>query len=200
MHDLQPLSPLGATEPSRDVIGPVTITEVCDTALASVAARLGKEAATQEVLAEMIGANAPAPSRHAGGELSAFWTGPDQWMVEAPHDTHEELAKQLAGRFAELASVTEQTDAWCRFDLIGDQLGSVLERLCRLIRVAGPAERFNAVASIIWDVSFCAALQSTYRSLARAVLPRHCITHSSSRASQCFDQTEGTGRFPSTRY
>ncbi|MEY8829703.1 sarcosine oxidase subunit gamma [Sedimentitalea sp. XS_ASV28] len=130
MHDLKPLTPLGAHAPHVDKIGPVTLTEVVSVALASVAARLGAEEAVHEALTGLLGASAPAPSRHAGGTLSAFWTGPDQWMVEAPIDTHEDLAHRLSEELAGKASVTEQTDAWCRFDLTGDALPRVMERLC----------------------------------------------------------------------
>lgn len=130
-HTLTPLTPLGGTAPCVDTIGPVTVTEVIDVALASVAARLGSEDATHATLADIIGEAAPAPSRHGGGTLSAFWTGPDQWMVEAPFDTHEELARTLTEKFGNTtASITEQTDAWCRFDLTGDDLPRALELLC----------------------------------------------------------------------
>ncbi len=130
MHDLKPLTPLGGVAPRSDMIGPATLTEVVDVALGSVAARLGREEATRAILSDVIGTEAPAPSRHVGGSLSAFWTGPDQWMIEAPFATHEDLARDLAARFGSNASVTEQTDAWCRFDLKGDDLPRVLELLC----------------------------------------------------------------------
>ncbi|WP_424987220.1 sarcosine oxidase subunit gamma [Microbulbifer sp. S227A] len=130
MHDLKPLTPLGAAEPRVERIGPVTLTETVSVALASVAARLGREEAARSTLARVIGAEAPAPSRHGGGTPAAFWTGPDQWMIEAPIATHEDLARQMVDTFGDTASVTEQTDAWCRFDLGGDDLPSVMERLC----------------------------------------------------------------------
>lgn len=130
VHDLKPLTPLGGTQPRVDAIGPVTLTEVTDVAMASVAARLGSEERTRKALADIIGAETPAPGRHVGGTFSAFWTGPDQWMVEAPIESHEELAKDLGARFGSNASVTEQTDAWCRFELNGANLPRALELLC----------------------------------------------------------------------
>lgn len=132
MHDLKPITPLGAADPRIDNIGPLTLTEITSVALASVAARLGSEEATRKTLGELIGAEAPAPSRHTGDMLSAFWTGPDQWMVEAPISTHEDLAHRLVAAFGATASVTEQTDAWCRFDLKGDDYPAVMERLCAI--------------------------------------------------------------------
>jgi sarcosine oxidase subunit gamma len=51
-------------------------------------------------------------------------------MVEAPFDTHELLAVDLAADLAGVASVTEQSDGWVRFDLAGLACHDVLERLC----------------------------------------------------------------------
>jgi len=130
VHDLEPITPLGNAEPLTETHGPVTLTEVTDKALASVAARSGREEETASILSEVLGDAPPAPARLAGGTPGAFWMGPDQWMVEAPLDTHEDLAAQLVDRSGGAMSVTEQTDAWCRFDLTGDGLADVMERLC----------------------------------------------------------------------
>lgn len=130
MHDLEQITPLGATEARVDTHGPVTLTEVTDRALASVAARLGREDVTVAILTDLLGTMPPDPARLAGETLTAFWTGPDQWMIEAPLATHEDLSEQLAARSGGAMSVTEQTDAWCRFDLSGEGLPDVFERLC----------------------------------------------------------------------
>lgn len=130
MHDLNPITPLGAAEARVDTHGPVALTEVTDRALASVAARLGHEDETVAILTDFLGATPPAPARLAGAPLTAFWTGPDQWMIEAPLATHEDLAARLAAMADGAMSVTEQTDAWCRFDLTGAGLPEVFERLC----------------------------------------------------------------------
>jgi len=130
VHDLEPITPLGAAAPRTEIHGPVTLTEVTDRALASVAARLGRERETADLLADLIGEAPPAPARVSGTTLTAFWTGPDQWMIEAPLDSHEDLAEQLVAAAGGAMSVTGQTDAWCRFDLTGDGLPDVFERLC----------------------------------------------------------------------
>lgn len=130
MHDLKPLTPLGADKPRVDRIGPVTLTEVVSVALALASARPGREQATRDALGRVLGVEVPGPSRHAGGLLSAIWTGPDRWLVEAPLDTHEDLERHLRQALGADAHVVEQTDAWCRFDLQGDALPSVMERLC----------------------------------------------------------------------
>lgn len=129
MHDLVAITPLGATRPRIDSHGPVTLTEVTNRALASVAARLGHEAQTATLVAALTGAPAPGPARMGGTGLTAFWMGPDQWMLDAPIDTHEGLAAQITAQANDAASVTDQTGAWCRFDLTGEGLADVFERL-----------------------------------------------------------------------
>lgn len=127
MHDLIALTPLGARAPRADHHCGVSLIEVTDVALASVAARIGREADAAALVATVTGAEAPAPARATD---SAFWMGPDQWMVEAPFATHEDLAREIAAAANGAASVTEQTDAWCRFDVKGDRLADLFERLC----------------------------------------------------------------------
>jgi sarcosine oxidase subunit gamma len=128
--DLIAKTPLGGTAPRVDRHGPVTLTEVVDTALASVAARLGREDDTATLMQSLIDAPAPTPAAVGGTTLEAFWTGPDQWMVEASFASNEDLAARITSKASGCASVTEQTDAWCRFDLHGAQLPDLFERLC----------------------------------------------------------------------
>ncbi len=144
MHDLTPITALGGLAPQVDTHGGVTCTEVPDVALASYAARLGQEKLAQAALKKVLGAAVPDVARLVEAELAAFWMGPDQWMIEAPLARHETLAEDLANAARGVASVTEQTDAWTRFDLTGDRLETVLELLCQMnIRAmrAGDAHR-----------------------------------------------------------
>lgn len=130
MHNLSPLSPLGNAEALVENINGITLTEEVGFALVSCAARLGKEKQTKTALKKFLGSAAPDVSKATSGDISAFWMGPDFWMVEAPFATHEDLAVQLKAVTKANASITEQTDGWCRFDLKGDQLADVFERLC----------------------------------------------------------------------
>lgn len=130
MSDMTPITPLGSQSPCVDTVGPVTMTEVTDTALASFASRLGQEDAAQAVLADLLGAEPPEPGRATEGTMGAFWMGPDQWMVTAPYESYEDLAAVLTNKAGKTASITEQTDGWCRFDLHGERLIDVLELLC----------------------------------------------------------------------
>ena len=130
VHNLTVTTALGGTEPRIDMHGPITLSEEPGYALASVAARKGGERATILAIRRLIGPAAPKPGYIAGDKVTAFWIGPDQWMLEAPYDSHETLFEQAAAEVKGKASVTEQTDGWCRFDLRGVGLASVLERLC----------------------------------------------------------------------
>ncbi|TVS00612.1 MAG: sarcosine oxidase subunit gamma [Rhodobacteraceae bacterium] len=133
MHDLVPMTALGASQPRSDTIGPVTITESPDWALVSVAARLGQEANCQTALEKMLGAKLPRIAGYVSAEtLAAFWIGPHVWMLEASYATRPNLAVQIKSACADTASVTDQTGAWVRFDLTGESLSRVMERLCNL--------------------------------------------------------------------
>ena len=91
MHNLTVTTALGGTEPRTEQHGPITLSEEPGYALASVAARKGGERATVLAIRRIIGPAAPKPNHAAGDTVTAFWTGPEQWMLEAPYDSHETL-------------------------------------------------------------------------------------------------------------
>ena len=127
-HRLKPLTPLGNTTPQTDTIGPITITENTSVALASLATRKGREADVASA-AKTLNITLPTPG-HASE--NALWLSPDQWMIESPFDTHEDIVGHLKPAFKDAASITEQTDAWVRFDLFGPNLPAMFELLCNL--------------------------------------------------------------------
>lgn len=130
-HRLKALPALGGEFLSVETIGPVTLAEEMDMALASLASRRGREAEVA-ALAAQAGIPLPEPGRAASqGIWGAFWVSPEMWMVEAPHGTHEDIVAHLKPIFGEAASITEQTDAWARFEVTGP-LQPLFERLCNL--------------------------------------------------------------------
>ena len=132
MHDLAAVTALGGAAAREDAAGTLVLTERPDVALASVAARAGRGADARAHLSDLVG-DAPGPGASASsGATTAFWTGPERWMVAAPHGTHEDLADRLAARLGDAASVTEQTDAWACLDLRGRDLEAAMELLCAL--------------------------------------------------------------------
>ena len=133
MHDLTPITALGSTAARVDTVADVTLTEYPGLALASVMARLGQEKACRTHLQEVLEGAAPGPGKcHLHDPIAGFWMGPDQWMLGAPFDSHENLAAELSARFGQTASITEQTDAWCCFDLRGDGMEAVMELCCNV--------------------------------------------------------------------
>lgn len=127
-HRLKPLTPLGNATPQTDTIGSIAITENTAVALASLAIRKGREADVAKA-AKALKITLPTPG-HASE--NALWLAPDQWLIEAPFATHEDIIAHLKPAFKDAASITEQTDAWVRFDLTGPDLHPLFERLCNL--------------------------------------------------------------------
>ena len=127
-HRLKPLTPLGHASPQTDMIGPVTIAENTSVALASLATRNGRSADVVQA-AQSLNIALPTPGRASD---NALWLAPDQWLIEAPFATHEDIVAYLKPAFNDAASITEQTDAWVRFDLSGPDLHAMFERLCAL--------------------------------------------------------------------
>lgn len=134
---LEPLTPLGHGEPETATIGPLTITERTDTALASLATRKGRDAEVARV-AKAAGIPLPKPATYAKDSLAAFWLAPDMWMIEAPFATHENIRAHLLSLFNDAASITEQTDAWVRFDITAANLTALMERLCNVDLATAP--------------------------------------------------------------
>ncbi|WP_339115312.1 sarcosine oxidase subunit gamma [Thioclava sp. GXIMD2076] len=124
--DLIALTALGETAPKVETFGSMTLTERPDIALASLAMRRGQS------LSELAGMVLPAPGALAqGAGLTAFWAGQGQWMIEGPSRAHEDFAAWVKTQ-AEGASVTEQTDGWVAFDVTGEDVEALLERLVNL--------------------------------------------------------------------
>lgn len=129
---LHALTALGHATPHVHDVGPYRIAERFDIALASLAVRKGRDADVATA-AQAIGLKLPAPARHApGSPFGAFWVAPGMWFVEAPFSTHEDIVAHLKPAFGVAASITEQTDAWVRFDLSAPDLAPLLERLCNV--------------------------------------------------------------------
>lgn len=134
MHSLAALSPLGSPLPKTEQIGTLTISEITDCALASVTLRRGKDQAFAAAAAALFAKAAlPGPGAwQQAGVYGLIWTGPDQWFIEAPFASHEDIAQILKASLGDSASVTEQTDGWASFDVQGAPVVDLLERLCPL--------------------------------------------------------------------
>lgn len=122
MTDLSPICALGAAVPQSRTIGAVMLTENAQLGLASLALRRGGTAPAP-------GLALPGPGGWAQGDgIAAFWTGPDQWMVEFPGQADQDVAARLAGPGV---SVTEQTDGFAAFEIAAPEpvLVALMEKL-----------------------------------------------------------------------
>ena len=126
---LKPCSAFGLDAPTVVQIGPYRIAERLDVALASVATRRDR-AGDLATAAHAAAVPLPQPARAVPGHpFSALWVAPEMWFIEAPFHSHPDIAADLKTALGDAASVTEQTDAWVRFDLTAPSLTRLLERL-----------------------------------------------------------------------
>jgi sarcosine oxidase, subunit gamma len=131
-HALNPLTALGHDAPKLITIGPCRIAERFDVALASLASRRGREKDVAKI-AKAAKLPLAAPAELAAGKTyNSFWLSSEQWMIEADFAAHENIESELKFLFGNAASITEQTDAWARFDVSAPILLQLFERLCNV--------------------------------------------------------------------
>ena len=133
---MKPVTALGGGAAVAVQIGPYRIAERFDVALASVAVRRGRDLTAP---AQAAGVPLPGPARaEIGAVYGAFWVTPEMWFVEAALVSHEDIAGHLKTVFNDAASITEQTDAWVRFDVSAEDLSPLFERLSNVDLAAAP--------------------------------------------------------------
>ncbi len=130
MTDLTPITALGDATPLDQRFGALRITENTGLGLASLTLRRGAARPAP------MGLELPAPGRWSQGQgVAAFWTGPDQWMIEAETRATEDFAAELASH-APGCSITEQTDAWTVFEITSDRgdapIRALMEKLVNI--------------------------------------------------------------------
>ena len=144
---LHAVSPLGFTTPHKDMVGAYAISEVTDRAMVSVTARKNCGAAVTTILTKILKQPAPKVGGYCAGEIEAFWTGQSQWMLAAAFDEYEDIVASFADTFKSKASLTEQTDGWCRFAIIGPDIDRLCSLLCNIntcTLMAGKAGQYLA--------------------------------------------------------
>ncbi len=125
MTDLTPITALGATVARAESFGALTITENAGLGLASLALRKGQSAP------QPFGLPLPAVGKAVSmGDYAAFWTGRDQWMIEAADKAEVDFAALLKAEAPD-CSVTEQTDGFTAFEISSTQGPAPIEALMR---------------------------------------------------------------------
>ncbi|NOD74556.1 MULTISPECIES: sarcosine oxidase subunit gamma [unclassified Ruegeria] len=131
MLDLNPITPLGATTLHQEQYEGLMIGEVFDRAMVSISSRHGRNQDLMSCLSEKLDLKLPGVSEFIeNGDFGAFWTASDQWMFDAPHDAKSCLADKIKEIVDDAASVTDQTDGWCRFRLSGPRSVEIFQFLC----------------------------------------------------------------------
>lgn len=119
------LEPKSALDPASIEIGKVTVQPISYKTILSVAPYRGRSMAVGESLSGLIKVGLPTAQRTAlfdGGIVA--WGGVGLWFVCGDFD-----AKSLTERLGTDAAVTEQTDAWEGFNIVGDDVQEVMSRL-----------------------------------------------------------------------
>ncbi|UWQ21497.1 sarcosine oxidase subunit gamma [Jannaschia sp. W003] len=131
---LHPAHALGGAEPQEHAVGPCTLRERPDLALALLAVRCDADAAP---LAAWLGEPLPGPGRWTGtAERGAIWAGRGRWLIGTPH--RHGLAAELQALAPGFRAV-EQSDAFVRLDLDGEGWEAATDLLCALdLRRATP--------------------------------------------------------------
>ena len=131
MASLTAMTALGGDAARDEVIGGIRISEITDTDLASMAVRRGGGGDVETASVKMFGGLPAAGGSLSKGGDSIIWMGVEQYLVEAAPDTgsRKSATTRLAAALGAAASVTDQSDAYVRFDLEGDRVAGMLERL-----------------------------------------------------------------------
>lgn len=125
MTDLTPITAFGAPGPRSAVHALVTLTENTALTLASLAVGRGVDAPV------VAGLTLPEPGKLAAGTgVTAFWTGPNQWMIETSRRAGPGFAADLAIS-APGCAVTDQTDGWVVIDVTSSAGAAPIDRLMR---------------------------------------------------------------------
>lgn len=120
MTDLAPITALGADLPQTRRFGALEIAENSGLALASLGLRTGA------VAPDLV---LPGPGEWVqSGDLAAFWTAPDQWMIEGAGAASSDFASRIAASAPD-CSVTEQTDGFVAFEIRSEQGAPLIEAM-----------------------------------------------------------------------
>jgi methylglutamate dehydrogenase subunit D len=107
----------------------VTVSEVQGVGLATVTARNGRRSALIDAAQSAFAADLPAtPRRAEGRELAFIWSGPDQWLASKHPAPAEGMEALLAGAFAGLASIVDQSHARTLLRVTGPHVRSTLAK------------------------------------------------------------------------
>jgi heterotetrameric sarcosine oxidase gamma subunit len=128
--DLAPFTALGAANARSQSFGALTIRETPDLALASFS--LGRGG----LQPSLMGMTLPGPGDWATWQgISAFWTAPNQWMIETEGQAEDDFAEALKQAVPD-ATVSEQTDGFVCFEISSTRgAAPILSLLMKLVNI-----------------------------------------------------------------
>jgi len=127
---LTPVSALGGMRHEHDG---VTLTEVAEFGLLSVATPSGGESALNKTLIEKYQVGLPAAGESvisAVNGVRLLGLQPDQCMALWFDKVDSLTGKELVQELADVAYLTDQSDSWVALRIEGPQVRTVLERIC----------------------------------------------------------------------
>ncbi|SFJ70807.1 sarcosine oxidase subunit gamma [Celeribacter neptunius] len=125
--DLTPITALGGTVARSESFGALSLSENAGLGLASLSLR--KSAEKGQEAPQVFGLPLPGVGKAtAMGAYGAFWTGRDQWMIEAQGKGEVDFAAMLKSEAPD-CSVTEQTDGFVAFEIASANGAGPLEAL-----------------------------------------------------------------------
>ena len=89
-----------------------------------------EDAAFLRAAADVLGVELPlAPHRCSRADTAtAYWLGPDEWLIAVPPDSEAALEEQLWKTFAGRFAATDTSSAYARFELWGARAEEVLRK------------------------------------------------------------------------
>ena len=114
-------------------MGETSLSENQSNALLSFSMPVADEHTNKTAISKVYDLTLPEPESLAANPkgMSVFWMSRHQWMFEQPYLVDPDWVLNTPLR--QYGCVTEQTDAWVRFDLAGPRLSLIL---CRLANVS----------------------------------------------------------------
>lgn len=185
MPDLIPVPALGGAAARSLRCGVLSLEENDGLALASLALRRGAARPSP------FGLDLPAPGKWVGKDaVAAFWTGPDQWMVEGHGRASDDFAAEVAA-LCPGCSVTEQTDGFVAFDIVsaaGEP--AILALMAKLVNVdpadfpAGSATRTDLAHMSVFVIRRAPDRLSILAMRSAAATVWHALETALARAAQ----------------
>jgi len=120
---LTPKTALGGSTPFDETIDGLRIVEISAPVMASLAMLKGRSSAFNKAAGTKLGKLPEPGTMRSHKKVGTVWMGPDQYLIEGMD------ASSLAAAFGASAAVTDQSDAWVRFDVTGEDVVAMLERL-----------------------------------------------------------------------